>query len=136
MKNKKCLICNILFSPSKNDRPNSWEKRKFCSSKCSNSRKDNKGLFKKGHSGYINSGSFKKGLIPWNWKGDDVGYDALHRWVSNKLGKPTKCEHCGKDGLIKYNIHWSNKSGEYKRDLLDWQRLCAKCHKNYDLCLK
>src|ERR1035437_1026466 len=27
------------------------------------------------------------------WKGDDVGYRALHRWVENHLGKPTKCEH-------------------------------------------
>lgn len=27
---------------------------------------------------------------------------------------------------------WSNISGEYKRNLADWQRLCAKCHQLYD----
>jgi len=26
-------------------------------------------------------------------------------------------------------IHWHNISGEYKRDVSDWIRLCAKCHK-------
>jgi len=68
----------------------------------------------------------------WNWKGDKVKYHGLHRWVPKHLGKPTKCEHCKKDGLTGKLIHWANKSGEYKRDLNDWLRLCAKCHKKYD----
>ena len=66
------------------------------------------------------------------WKGDDVGYRALHRWVENHLGKPTKCEHCPKDNLSGHYIHWANISGEYKRDASDWIRLCALCHKKYD----
>ena len=67
-----------------------------------------------------------------NWKGDNVGYTGLHKWVVSKLGQPTKCEHCGKDGLTGHQIHWANKSGEYKRDITDWIRLCAKCHAKYD----
>lgn len=67
------------------------------------------------------------------WKGDSVGYCALHSWVSRKLGKPKKCFNCERDNLETYNIHWANISGNYKRNLGDWVRLCAKCHKNYDL---
>ena len=63
-----------------------------------------------------------------NWKGDNVKYDGLHKWVPKHLGKPTRCEHCGTDGLTGRNIHWANKSGEYKRDVSDWLRLCSKCH--------
>lgn len=66
------------------------------------------------------------------WKGDEVGYNSLHKWVIRWLGQPDTCEHCGKTGLRGQQIHWANKSQEYKRDLTDWLRLCAQCHKNYD----
>lgn len=141
---KNCRICNKLFNATKNDRPNSWNKRIFCSLKCSNSRKENKGLFKKGHTN-LSTYRFPKGNIPWNmgkkhmqddkhpnWKGDEVGYDALHKWIKRKLGKPSKCENCKKQFEGK-NIHWANKTGLYKRNTTDWLRLCAKCHRQYDL---
>jgi hypothetical protein len=67
-----------------------------------------------------------------NWKGDDVGYMVLHEWVRKHLGKPTKCEHCGKDGLTSRQIHWANIGHTYKRNIKDWLRLCAKCHKAFD----
>jgi len=67
-----------------------------------------------------------------NWKGDDVGYVGLHNWVNRYLGKPTTCEHCGKN-FTGHRIGWANKSGEYKRDLNDWLRLCGKCHRQYDI---
>lgn len=66
------------------------------------------------------------------WKGNYVGYRALHRWVEKHLGKPTQCSHCDKIELQGHNIHWANKSGEYKRELSDWIRLCALCHKKFD----
>lgn len=65
------------------------------------------------------------------WKGDNVGYRALHHWVSRWLSKPEKCEHCGKIGYGR-QMHWANKSGNYKRLISDWIRLCAKCHAKYD----
>lgn len=71
-----------------------------------------------------------------HWKGDDVGYEALHNWVSNRLGKPDTCEFCLKDGLFAQKIHWANKSHKYERKLTDWLRLCASCHKIYDLSYK
>ena len=94
-----------------------------------------------------NKTSFKKGHITWypgrdtsalqgknnhNWKDDDVGYRSLHDWVRAKLGTPDTCEKCGKSGLKGCKIHWANKSGEYKRDIKDWLRLCVSCHKKYD----
>ena len=90
----------------------------------------------------------KKGKPTWNkglkmpemtgenhfaWKGDKVGYDALHTWVVRKLGTPDTCEHCGKSGLIKHKIHWANIDHQYKRNLEDWIRLCAKCHRKHDI---
>ncbi len=66
-----------------------------------------------------------------NWQGDNVRYRSLHRWVIKWLGKPEQCEHCPQKGTG-HKMHWANKSGEYKRRLDDWIRLCPKCHKQYD----
>lgn len=71
-----------------------------------------------------------------NWKGEEVGYRALHVWVVKMLGQPKKCEHCLKTDLKFRQYHWANKSHKYKRDLTDWIRLCAKCHKKYDKVYK
>ncbi len=67
-----------------------------------------------------------------NWKGDDIGYTALHDWVRKTLGTPNTCEQCGKNGLKGRQIHWANKSGKYLRDVNDWTRLCVKCHQIKD----
>ena len=67
------------------------------------------------------------------WKGDNVGYRALHSWVRRWLGTPDTCEHCGKVGLTGKKINWANKSHKYFRELNDWIRLCVSCHKKYDL---
>lgn len=74
-----------------------------------------------------------KGSLHPCWKGNYAGYGSLHDWVKRKLGKPTKCEHCGKDGLNGHKIHWANINHEYKRNLSDWIRLCTYCHRKYDL---
>ena len=92
------------------------------------------------------SGSFKQGHeVPkeWResvakaqWKGDDVGYFALHTWIRKELGKPDTCEHCGRSNLSGRFIQWANKSRKYKRDLTDWIRLCVRCHRIYDGLIK
>jgi hypothetical protein len=64
----------------------------------------------------------------WNWKGDSVGYLALHSWIKRHYGKAIKCEKCGK---IKH-ITWANKTGQYRREREDWMTLCQSCHKLYD----
>ena len=60
------------------------------------------------------------------WKGDNVGYRALHTWVQTKLGKATMCENDPTHISTRY--HWANISQEYKRDLSDWRQLCPSCN--------
>lgn len=67
------------------------------------------------------------------WKGDKIGYSGIHMWVRKSLGTPEICENCKKEGLKGMQIHWANKDHTYKRNLKDWIRLCARCHKKYDL---
>ena len=74
--------------------------------------------------------SFVKGEKHPNWAGDKVSYQALHTWVRSRLGTPQKCVKCGTTALHRYE--WSNISGEYKRDLSDWERLCPRCHRRKD----
>lgn len=94
--------------------------------------------------GTRNAGSFPKGIVPttafkpgqfvnenhFAWKGDEASYSAKHYWVYRKLGRPNECKECGK---IEGKFTWANISGEYKRDLTDWKRLCYSCHKIFDL---
>lgn len=63
-----------------------------------------------------------------SWKGDDVGYTALHQWVYRYYGKASRCIACttGK------SFTWANISREYKRDITDWAQLCRSCHTKYD----
>lgn len=70
-----------------------------------------------------------------NWLGSKVGYYGLHDWVLKELGYAIKCEHCGIKGEKKngrWNVHWANKSHEYKRIIEDWVGLCRKCHYQHD----
>jgi len=64
--------------------------------------------------------------------GSENKYRQLHKWVESKLGKPNCCESCEKIATGK-SIHWANISGEYKKEISDWKRLCTKCHYEYDL---
>lgn len=112
----------------------------FCSLDCANINIDRINKIKekipKGRQTNTGKTHFKKGQNQnenaHNWKGDDVGISPLHLWVIRRLGKPTKCEFCGKEGLLGKKIHWANKSHQYKRDLSDWLRLCVSCHFKYD----
>jgi len=62
------------------------------------------------------------------WKGDDVGYACLHKWVRRHKPKPELCEMCNKA----LPTELANISGEYKRDINDFQWLCHKCHMKQD----
>lgn len=58
------------------------------------------------------------------WKGNKVGYHALHSWIRYRLKKPTLCQNC--ELFPPYDL--ANISGLYKRDLKDWEWLCRDCH--------
>ena len=61
-----------------------------------------------------------------------MSYASIHVWIKRVAGKPSYCEICKRsDNKTIYD--WSNVSGEYNRDRSDWQRLCRKCHVNFDI---
>jgi hypothetical protein len=108
--------------------------------------RNNKGQFVKGNyphnkgvRGYTNNGTFKIGHPGMNnlrgeqhpsWVGDKVSYNALHVWVRRQLGTPEACSLCDTKTAKRYD--WANISGEYKRDVSDWIRLCRGCHIRLD----
>jgi len=115
-----CQICNKEFEDK-----NFNKKRRFCSNKC--------------------YGEFLRKKSPWNknrkqlkttgiknpmWKGDGVGYIAIHKWVRRHKGEPVKCEYCG---TITKKLDWANKDNKYKRNLQDFIPLCRSCHRKYDI---
>ena len=90
--------------------PSPTNKKKYCSKDC---------FYK------------RSGENIYNWKGEDAGYRALHNWVRRRLGKPTTCSICNNSRNAR-RLEWSNVSGEYRRDLMDWIQLCSKCHHEID----
>lgn len=97
---------------------------------------------------------YREGLEPWNkntkgltkanktsftsrstrgdknprWKGDEVGYYALHAWLRREYGEASKCEHCGDTE----NVEWASKDYSYTRGRGAWIHLCFPCHRKYD----
>lgn len=146
---KYCLICKTKIVKPINE--SKWHfkiKRKTCSVKCQHEWQKTRIPWNKGsrelcvawnkgkklHYPVWNKGlkGAMKGMANGMWKGDDVGYSALHDWVERELGKPTFCSTC-KIAFSDKKYHWANKSHEYKRDLNDWIPMCVSCHKNYDI---
>jgi len=126
---RKCIICKVEFKTTISRIADG--RGTTCSRKC-------KGLDSRGKRISIGT-EFKKGIVPWNkgkdffpktYKGDKVGNRVLHNWVARKLGKPSLCWHCGTTTAKRFE--WSNISRTYKRDLNDYQRLCTRCHMDYD----
>jgi len=134
--NKKCLICKDSFLVKEKRK----ESAKYCSNECRLKTpirpKEYKYTIehrKKISLSHIGKKILKnRGESNYLWKGNGVTYGGLHHWIVSILGKPGRCEHCGVEGLSGHQIHWANKSQQYKRVIDDWVRLCAKCHKQYD----
>lgn len=72
--------------------------------------------------------SIPKGENNPKWKGDKVSYDALHDWINRNKPRPLFCEIC----KAKRSQDCANISGEYKRDINDFEWLCRKCHREFD----
>ena len=123
MKIKSCLNCGTNFVPTSSSLCRSGGK--YCSHKCYWKSLLGKTAWNKNKKATWAIG--EKSVV---WKGDDVGYRALHYWVERRLGKPKCCDFCGSLESKRYS--WANKSGNYLRDITDWIRLCSKCHYKYD----
>ena len=66
----------------------------------------------------------------YGWKGDDVSYKGLHKWVRLYLPKPEDglCELCH-ENPIKDS---SNITGIYNREFKNWAWFCHRCNIVYD----
>ena len=82
-------------------------------------------LWRKGHS----ERGKPKGASAWNWKGDDVAYKGVHKWVARYKVRTGICEHCERPSK---RTEFANISGEYRRDVNDYVELCVVCHKRFD----
>ena len=105
-----CIVCNKKLWVF-----NFWIKQgrgKYCSNKC-------KGILMK------TSRLGKKNPM---WKGNKVGYGALHDWVKWWLPKTKLCQECKL--VSPYDL--ANISQKYRRDLSDWEWLCRRCHMKKD----
>ena len=76
----------------------------------------------------------RTGARTHNWKGDAVGYGALHAWVARHKKKTGVCSDCGNEvGTTRgTGTEWANVSGRYLRDLEDFVELCIPCHRTRD----
>lgn len=149
---RKCEFCGRQFEALR------YKKRYFCTQRCYWDSLKGQPSKRKGTSqplAHLNLGEFakkghtspRKGVkVPYTphlahrgnliedknptWRADEVGKSALHQWIERKLGKSKHCVFCGDTSDRKYA--WANKSGEYKREVTDWLRLCYPCHMKYD----
>jgi len=62
------------------------------------------------------------------WKGNKAGYIALHNWVRRRKLKPINCIRCNKRPAIDL----ANISGNYMRNIDDYEWLCRYCHTKSD----
>lgn len=148
---KNCLICNKEFITYPNKIKRGYGK--YCSNNCRNiGHKKYKPTLetliklRESHlgkkSGFKNKKHSQKSIMimkkTWfkkrerSWIKENKEYLNLHKWINESFGKPTKCEHCGKDGLTGKQIHWASINHTYKKRRKDWKRLCVKCHWIFD----
>lgn len=66
------------------------------------------------------------------WKYDNASRGAKRRWARTHLPKLDLCQICKMNTPCRVN----NISGEYKRDLSDWQWLCIQCFYNTERRIK
>jgi hypothetical protein len=70
-----------------------------------------------------------KASHPSWWKGDDAGYEAIHRYLRQHFPKTGTCEQCGIKARTDYALI---KGRTYSRDRSDYRELCRRCHIGYD----
>lgn len=88
-KNKKILNCKTC-----NKEISVWKcllnRKKFCSRKC-----------------YFESKKLLKGDKNNNWKGNNIGYMGIHKWLSRTFGKANECKQCGILGNYNKGKKWN-----------------------------
>lgn len=63
------------------------------------------------------------------WKGDSVGYGALHDYLRKYNPPPNSCQECS---FITINLDLACITGIYNRDFKNYRYLCRPCHIKLD----
>lgn len=134
---RTCAVCGCEFNPKGE---HVGRVAKYCSKKCWSVR----GEYRKikcmncGQQIPIRAKKFcsrqcafehRKGENHHAWKGAEASYSAVHKWMINQFGAPTKCFNC--KGTAP-RVEWANVSGKYLRIRSDWIELCSSCHRYFD----
>jgi hypothetical protein len=143
-KNIICLGCGIMFDSKARNK-----NQRYCTKSCAQQhilvndgrRKKGEPAWNKGLLGYmagritsedtktkIRETNRARNYLRKDWKGDRVGYSALHCWLDAYFVK-NECEDCRRKNC---RLEWANISGEYKRDINDFRVLCVRCHSAFD----
>lgn len=65
-----------------------------------------------------------------SWRGDDVQYTQLHKWVRKHLPEPAFCQWIG---CVEPPYELCNVTGVYTRDFDNWQYYCRSDHEKFDI---
>jgi hypothetical protein len=65
-----------------------------------------------------------------NWRGGEVSYSALHKWLRRCHSKTGACSNCGKEG--KTDWAFLRHPDPYTREIADYRELCRSCHMRFD----
>jgi hypothetical protein len=76
----------------------------------------------------------RRGVNHANWRGDDIGYYTLHRYLRDTYPKSGVCDECGTKPVRTEFALIHGRS--YTRDIRDYRELCRRCHMRYDGLLK
>ena len=63
-----------------------------------------------------------------SWKGNEVGYKGIHKFVNRLWPRNGKCEHCKRIT----NTQYASKDHKYSRHRKGYLELCFNCHVIYD----
>lgn len=62
------------------------------------------------------------------WKGENVQYHQMHKYIRNHNKSPLLCEDCNK----KRKLDIANFTGRYNREIKNYKWLCRSCHSKLD----
>lgn len=107
-----------------------------CLCDCGQERAVEERSLRKGNS--VSCGCYKresalKGEDHYMWKGDSIGYHAVHAWLRKHYGKASKCENqdCPKTSS---RYEWAKLPDKtHRRRRENYKQLCHKCHFDMDM---
>lgn len=68
------------------------------------------------------------------WSGLSTSYSSIHAWLGNKFGKADMCEFKRCTNKTASVFYYALRKGfAYERKRRNFIKLCASCHKKYDM---